>query len=185
MRVISGLARGTKINSIESQDTRPTLDRVKESLFNILQDRIKNSYILDLFAGSGSLGIEALSRGAKYVYFCEINPYAVKIINENLNKTKLANNFMIINKDYKIALKQIKQKIDIIFLDPPYKLDLSGKAIKEILELEILEDNGIIVVETDEVARDIKEIEEINEIEIVDKRKYGRANLIFVKKRGN
>ena len=89
MRVISGIARGTKIKSIDSMSTRPTLDRVKEALFNILQNYIKNAIVLDLFAGSGALGIEALSRGAKRAYFCDINKEAIKIIKENLEKTRL------------------------------------------------------------------------------------------------
>ena len=89
MRVITGIARGTKLKTIETMLTRPTMDRVKESLFNILQDKIKDSIVLDLFAGSGALGIEALSRGAKKAYFCDKNSEAIKVIKENLNKTKL------------------------------------------------------------------------------------------------
>ena len=99
MRVISGTARGTKLSSIESIKTRPTLDRVKESLFNILQDKIKDKIILDLFAGSGALGIEALSRGAQKAYFCDINYDAIKILKQNLDKTKLTQKAIIINKD--------------------------------------------------------------------------------------
>ena len=185
MRVISGIARGTKISSIESLATRPTLDRVKESLFNILQNDIKNKVMLDLFAGSGALGIEALSRGAKKAYFCDNSKEAIKVLKQNLEKTKLIKNAIIINKDYKLALKEIKEKIDIIFLDPPYKLDLAVKSIKELLELNLISAESLIIVETDEIERDTKEINEIEELEIIDKRKYGRANLIFIKKRGN
>ncbi len=185
MRVISGVARGTKISSIESLDTRPTLDRVKESLFNIIQNDLKGKVVLDLFAGSGALGIEALSRGAEKAYFCEINLEAIKILKQNLEKTKLIKNAIIINKDYKVALKGIQDKLDIIFLDPPYKLDLTEKAIKEILDLELIDNTSLIIVETDELKRDMEQIENIKELEIIDKRKYGRANLIFIKKRGN
>ena len=185
MRVISGVARGTKISSIESLDTRPTLDRVKESLFNIIQNDLKGKVVLDLFAGSGALGIEALSRGAEKAYFCEINLEAIKILKQNLEKTKLIKNAIITNKDYKVALKGIQDKLDIIFLDPPYKLDLTGKAIKEILDLELIDNTSLIIVETDELKRDMEQIENIKELEIIDKRKYGRANLIFIKKRGN
>ena len=185
MRVISGIARGTKINSIESLDTRPTLDRVKESLFNILQNNIKDKIVLDLFAGSGALGIEALSRGAKKTYFCDINKEAIAIIKQNLEKTNLLKNAIIINKDYKSALKQINDKLDIIFLDTPYKLDLATFAIREMIKLNLIDKNSLIIIETDEIKRDINEIEKIDELEIIDKRKYGRANLIFIKKRGN
>ena len=185
MRVSSGIARGTKISSIESLATRPTLDRVKESLFNILQNDIKNKVVLDLFAGSGALGIEALSRGAQKAYFCDNSKEAIKVLKQNLEKTKLIKSAIIINKDYKLALKEIKEKIDIIFLDPPYKLDFAVKSIKELLELNLISAESLIIVETDEIERDTKEINEIEELEIIDKRKYGRANLIFIKKRGN
>lgn len=185
MRVISGVARGTKISSIESLDTRPTLDRVKESLFNIIQNDLRGKVVLDLFAGSGALGIEALSRGAEKAYFCDINSEAIKILKQNLEKTKLIKNAIIINKDYKVALKVIQDKLDIIFLDPPYKLDFTGKAIKEILDLELIDNTSLMIVETDELKRDMEQIENIKELEIIDKRKYGRANLIFIKKRGN
>ena len=185
MRVISGIARGTKINSIESLTTRPTLDRVKESLFNILQNNLKDKIVLDLFAGSGALGIEALSRGAKKAYFCDINKDAIIILKQNLEKTRLMQKAIIINKDYKIALKQINDKIDIIFLDPPYKLNLAVYAIDEMLKMNLIDKNSLIIIETDEIKRDISEIEKIDELEIIDKRKYGRVNLIFIKKRGN
>ena len=185
MRVISGIARGTKINSIDDTSTRPTLDRVKEAMFNILQGKIKDSIVLDLFAGSGALGIEALSRGAKKVYFCDINLDAIKIIKKNLQKTRLIENSVIINKDYKDSLKQINEKFDIVFLDPPYKLDLSIKSIKLLLTLDLIKLDTICVIETDEIKRDLDEIEKIKELEVIDIRKYGRANLIFVKKRGN
>lgn len=191
MRVISGTARGTKINTIESTLTRPTLDRVKESLFNILQNRIKNSIILDLFAGSGALGIEALSRGACKAVFCDLNNKAVNIIKQNLQKTNLTDNSIVLNMDYKKCLKKIHNnsiKFDIVFLDPPYKLDFAIKAVDQIISLGILNYNGLIIVETDEILRDEKEIKKVlkaNEkniynIHIVDKRKYGRANLLFL-----
>ena len=101
------MARGTKLKSIENISTRPTLDRVKESLFNILQDKIKGAFVLDLFAGSGALGIEALSRGAKKAYFCDKNPEAIKVIKENLNKTNLINKAIIFNCDYANAIRKI------------------------------------------------------------------------------
>lgn len=181
MRVISGIARGTKIKSIDSMSTRPTLDRVKEALFNILQNYIKNAIILDLFAGSGALGIEALSRGAKRAYFCDINKEAIKIIKENLEKTRLIEKSVIYNEDYIIAIKKIKEPLSIVFLDPPYKLDLAVKSIKELQKNKLLTNNSIIIIETDELNRDIEELQKIKNLEIIDNRKYGRANLIFIK----
>ena len=185
MRVISGLARGTKLKTIEEMTTRPTLDRVKESLFNILQERVKNSVVLDLFAGSGALGIEALSRGAKKAYFCDTNYDAIKVIKENLTKTRLISNATITNGDYIKALNKIHECCDLIFLDPPYKLDLAVKAVREILSKKLLADKGLIVIETDELDREIQELNEIKIINIIDQRKYGRANLIFIEERGN
>ena len=181
MRVISGIARGTKIKSIDSMSTRPTLDRVKEALFNILQNYIKNAIVLDLFAGSGALGIEALSRGAKRAYFCDINKEAIKIIKENLEKTRLIEKSVIYNEDYIIAIKKIKEPLSIVFLDPPYKLDLAVKSIKELQKNKLLTNNSIIIIETDELNRDIEEVQKIENLEIIDNRKYGRANLIFIK----
>ena len=182
MRIISGKARGTKLVTIEEITTRPTLDRVKESLFNIIQSKINQSCIvLDLFAGSGALGIEALSRGAKKAYFCDTNKKAISAITQNLEKTKLLEKAEIFNKDYIDCLERIKEPLDIIFLDPPYKLDLTGKAVKTIIDRNLLKEDGIIIVETDEEKRDLEELESIPNISVIDKRKYGRASLIFIK----
>ena len=185
MRVISGIARGSKIETIDSLRTRPTLDRVKEALFNILQNDIKESIVLDLFAGSGALGIESLSRGAKKAYFCDNNIDAIKVIKRNLEKTRLIDNAEVFFGDYTKLLNKIKEKIDIIFIDPPYKSDLGVKALKELINKELINENSIIVIETDEIDRDIKELNDVRGVTIIDERKYGRANLIFVKKRGN
>lgn len=189
MRVISGKARGTKLNTIESIKTRPTLDRVKESLFNIIQSEILDAVVLDLFAGSGALGIEALSRGANKAIFCDNNSDAIKIISENLNKTHLFDKAELYNMDYKKMVKLWKDNLknhnsefDIIFVDPPYKLDYAVTAIKLILDNQILKPNGKIIIETDESERDLKELELIKGIKIYDTRKYGRASLIFVKR---
>ena len=136
MRVISGTARGTKLSSIESKDTRPTLDRVKESLFNILQNKIENSIVLDLFAGSGAIGIECISRGCKKAYFCEHSHLATKMIYQNLNKTRFLDKSQVMEYDYKKCLKEIKsknEKLDIVFIDPPYKDNIAVEAVSNII----------------------------------------------------
>jgi 16S rRNA (guanine(966)-N(2))-methyltransferase RsmD len=167
MRIISGKARGTKLNTLEGLDTRPTLDRIKESLFNIIQDKIYDSEVLDLFAGSGALGLETLSRGAKKAFFCDNSRKAVKIIEDNITKTHFENNAIVINKDFYSALESIKDfKFDIIFLDPPYKTDYDIKALKYIIENKMLNDDGIIILETDRET---------------EKRNYGRVSLFFLK----
>ena len=184
MRVISGTARGTKLNSIESLSTRPTLDRVKESLFNIIQNNIEDSIVLDLFSGSGAIAIEFLSRGAKKAYLCEKNFSPIKMIYENLEKTRLKDRAIVINKDYKKCLDIMQKeeiKFDFIFLDPPYKADFAVDAIRRILEKNLLKEKGTIIIETDDEKRELLKIEDLD-IKIDDIRKYGRVNLIFLKK---
>jgi len=184
MRVISGVARGKKLISLKGLETRPTLDRVKESLFNILQFYIKDSKVLDLFSGSGALAIESLSRGAREAVLCDFSKNAIEIINKNLEDTKLRNKSEILNKDYLEALKYLNKgykKFDIIFLDPPYKTDYIYKSIEKILEYDLLEEKGIIVAETDDKYK-IEELKKIQNIEIYDVRKYGIVHIIFGRK---
>ncbi len=184
MRVISGTARGKKLTSLEGIETRPTLDRVKEAVFNILQFNLKDSKVLDLFSGSGALGIEALSRGAKEAILCDNSNKAIQIINKNLKDTKLEEKAKVINKDYIDSLKQLykeTKKFNIIFLDPPYKTNYVINAIEKIIEHNLLEDDGIIIVETDDKNK-IDEMEKNNKIEVYDTRKYGKVFIIFIRK---
>ena len=184
MRVISGERRGKKLYTLEGTNTRPTLDRVKEALFNIIQNKILDANVLDLFAGSGSLGIETLSRGARHVVFCDHSFEAIKVIKKNIEETKYIEKSTIINKDYKLALKQISKtdgKFDIVFLDPPYKSDFGIKAIDELIKLDLIAEDWIIILETADENRK-KEIEENKQIKIFDERKYGSVKLIFIRK---
>lgn len=184
MRVISGTARGKKLLSQEGLNTRPTLDRVKEALFNIIQFDIVGSKVLDLFSGSGALGIEALSRGAKYAVFCDNNKEAQIIIEKNIENTKQKEKSRIYKSDYLETLDKLnknKDKFDIIFLDPPYKKDFALIALQKIVEYDLLTKEGIIVLETND-ANKKKEIENINKIKIFDERKYGKVILIFIRK---
>lgn len=185
MRVISGMARGTKLDSIDSMETRPTLDRVKEALFNIIQNKIEDSLVLDLFSGSGSIGIEFISRGCKKAFFCEKSHEAFKMINKNLAKTKFQNKSEVFERDYINCLEILAKsnvKFDIVYIDPPYKQNLAGKAVKQIISLDLLKRDGIIVIETDEEKRDLKEVENL-QIEVYDLRKYGRVHLIFLNRK--
>lgn len=182
MRVISGTAKGKKLNSLEGLETRPTLDRVKEAVFNIIQFDIKDSVILDLFSGSGALGIEALSRGAKEAILCDASSKAIKIINKNLEETRLKDKAKVINTDYLVTLSKIKdKKFDIIFLDPPYKSDYVEKSIEYISKYNLLAENGIIIVETNDKNK-IDEIKAKKGLEVYDTRKYGIAIIIFIRK---
>ena len=180
MRIISGKARGTKLYTLEGIETRPTLDRVKESLFNIISDKIYDSYVLDLFSGSGAIGLEFASRGAKKVILCDASKNAIEIIKKNIKKTHLENAVELYNLDFKKMIKTIENnKFDIIYLDPPYKTDYIMESISLVKNNQILSEDGIIIAETDEPEKIKKQLEEIN-VEIIDQRKYGRANLFFI-----
>ncbi len=181
MRIIGGKARGTKLYTLEGENTRPTLDRVKESLFNIIQAEIPNAVFLDLFAGSGAIGLEAVSRGAKKSILCDYNKDAITIIKKNIEKTHSEKQVELYQSDFKKTLKEkVKDKIDIIYIDPPYKTDFANEAIKILVNSEIINKETLIIIETDEEKRILKQIENL-EIEIIDKRKYGRVHLIFLK----
>ncbi len=185
MRIISGSARGTKLYTLDGMNTRPTLDRVKEPLFNILNFDLENAVVLDLFAGSGALGLEAISRGAKKAIFCEKNRNAIEIIEKNIEKTRFTNKSLLIKNDFEKGLTYINNqniKVDIVFIDPPYKTDLAKKSVEKILDIDILNDNFIMVIETDEPERILNDIEDMN-ITVYDKRKYGRVSIIFLSKK--
>ena len=183
LRVISGKVRGLKLDTPKNEDVRPTTDRVKESLFNIINPYIIDSNVLDLFAGSGALGLEALSRGAKIAYFGENSHQAAKVIEKNIYKTKMQDKAKLIIKDYKKILEEVKQiKFDIIFLDPPYETNYDIEAIELVLKDNLLKDNGFIVLETDSNEKENK-IKTLN-IKIDDTRKYGRVKLLFLSRKG-
>lgn len=186
MRIISGSARGTKLVTLQGENTRPTLDRVKESLFSIIQNKILDSYVLDLFSGSGALGLETLSRGAKTAILCDNNIEAINIINQNVEKTKMKDKAIVIKNSYTKCLETLKNKnmkFDLIFLDPPYKTNFAIDSLKRILDLDLIADDGIIIIETEDEQREIKDIELID-ININDIRKYGRVKLMFLSRKG-
>ncbi len=147
MRVISGTARGIILKSPAGTRTRPTADRVKEALFSIIQFELPGAVVLDLFAGSGQLGIEALSRGAKNAVFVDESSDACRLICENLECTGFTNNADVIKYDYEKFLSTTNKKFDIIFLDPPYAEVFLQNALKMITEIDILQYGGIIVTE--------------------------------------
>lgn len=147
MRVITGKARGVQLKTPEGMLTRPTTDRVKEALFSIIQFEIPGARVLDLFGGTGQLGIEALSRGAKKAVFVDAREEACKLIRENLNRTRLSQDSQVVRSDYLQYLERCKDRFDIILLDPPYAEVFLENALKRITEIDILESNGIIVAE--------------------------------------
>ena len=147
MRVISGKARGIVLKTPEGLQTRPTADRVKEAMFSIIQFDLPGATVLDLFGGTGQLGIEAVSRGAKHAYFVDSADSACRLIRENLRRAKMEEQGSVTRGDHLQYLSQCRQKFDIIFLDPPYAEVFLENAIKKISEIDILESGGIIVAE--------------------------------------
>ena len=147
MRVITGKARGVQLKTPDGMLTRPTADRVKEALFSIINFDIPGANVLDLFGGTGQLGIEALSRGAKQSVFVDTREEACQLIRENLRRTKLTQDGTVIRSDYMDYLNRCRETFSIIFLDPPYAETYLENALKRITEIDILRTDGIIVTE--------------------------------------
>ena len=147
MRVITGKARGVQLKTPEGMLTRPTADRVKEALFSIINFDLPGASVLDLFGGTGQLGIEALSRGANSAVFVDQREDACKIIRENLRRTKLESQGKVVRSDYLDYMRRSREKFDIILLDPPYAEVFLENALKCITEIDILQSGGIIVAE--------------------------------------
>lgn len=149
MRVISGSARGRMLQAVPGKDTRPTTDKVKESVFNILQFRLYGAVMLDLFAGTGQMGIEALSRGAARAVFVDRSPKAISVIRRNVAAARVQERAEILNVPYQQALQKLQgQKFDILFLDPPYGGELLNSALKAVESFDILSSDGIIICES-------------------------------------
>ena len=178
MRVISGSARGKKLLCATGDDIRPTLDRVKESIFNMIAFNISDATVLDLFCGSGALGIEALSRGAKHAHFIDNNKASLNITKKNLDATRLNDNATVILSDALDFVKTTTLKFDIIFLDPPYASDIYGKILKEITKRNLLTPSGLIVVEADKV---LTPPFDYSPFELFREKNYGRVKILIMK----
>lgn len=179
MRVISGKLKGRKIEGFDLDGTRPTMERVKESLFAMIQDKLDGAIVLDLFAGSGNLGIEAISQGAKEAILVDYNIKAIKVIEKNANNLNIEPFTSIVHSDYIKAIERYKDtKFDIIFLDPPYKTDFIEKSIKKITEYDILSDFGIIVCESSMIDKIVYP----SIYSVVKDRKYGDKYVVILKK---
>lgn len=148
MRVISGSARGRRLKELQGMDTRPTTDKVKESLFNIIQFEIEGRRVLDLFGGTGQLGIEALSRGADHCTFVDMRKEAAALIRENLRLTGLSERSRVVQGDALSFLSSCGEKFDVILLDPPYHTELLEKSVERITEFDILREHGIMICES-------------------------------------
>lgn len=177
MRVISGSARGTKLFCPEGLSVRPTHDRVKEALFSMLSANVNGAKVLDLFAGTGALGIEALSRGAASAVFIDVSSRSLKTVEENLHKTHLSLVARLVNSDYLSFLNTTNDVFDLIFLDPPYCEEFLLPALKKIAEKKLLSPNGLIYCETEgEPPQEIADL-----FTVVRDKKYGRARILLLK----
>ncbi len=177
MRVISGLARGTKLICPDDFSVRPTHDRVREALFSMLTGRTQDAAVLDLFAGSGALGIEALSRGAKHATFVDVSKQSLAAVESNVNKTRFTEKATLVNLDFKSFLQQTDKTFDLIFLDPPYQADFLLPALQLIKERTLLAEGGMIFCEMEGTPP-----EEIASLyEVYRNKKYGRAQILLLK----
>jgi RNA methyltransferase, RsmD family len=172
MRVITGSARGMRLETLEGDDVRPTADRVKEAEFSMIQFEIEGRSVLDLFAGSGALGIEALSRGAKSAVFVDANPEAVRIVKANLAHTGLAQQASVAAGDYEQFLTYTRAVFDIVFIDPPYGRGLAEKALA--LAVAHLSENGVAICEA---ARKDPLPEAAGRFSLIRRSNYGKTSL--------
>jgi len=185
MRVISGTARGTHLLPPEDHKIRPTSDFIKETLFNILQNDVVDSDFLDIFAGSGGIAIEALSRGAKSAVMVESSVISANLIRRNLEKTKLTKNAEVFVCDYKRAISELAgRKFSIIFLDPPYDQLLTESTLNCIMTEDLLADGGIIIAETARGAAPDNDFAIQLGLEIYRKKEYTATELIFLQRIG-
>ncbi len=174
MKIISGKYKGRIIKGFDTVGTRPTMDRVRESLLATINPYLKDKIVLDLFAGTGSLGLEAISNGAKKAIFVDKNKICINNIKETIIKLGIEEEIKFINSDYQNALKEIK-RVDIIFLDPPYHENILNKAISKIEELDILNKNGLLIAE-------FEEEKPICNYELLKEKKYGDKYINIYKK---
>lgn len=178
MRVIAGKCRSLKLKAPKGMNTRPTLDRIKETLFNILQSRLPGSVFVDLFSGSGGIGIEALSRGARKAYFVDSNKEAIACINENLHFTRLDKDAVVLGQDVFGALLRISEPhVDIIFIDPPYCEGLEEPLFKALWEQSYIDEDTLIILEAD-----IKRTVVLEGFELLRVKEYKTNKHIFIKR---
>ena len=180
MRINAGKWKGRPLRTVEGLSTRPTPDMVKQAIFNIIRDEISNALFCDLFAGTGSVAFEALSRGAKHICLVENSKPALDVIKYNAEYLGCTDNMTLVSNDVFVALKLMSgKKFDIIFFDPPYNKGLEREVLSAIAEKQVINENGWIIIQFEtknSIAKDIPE-----GFNIVDERRYGRSSLIFLR----
>lgn len=179
MRIVSGKYKGRIIEGFDMEGTRPTMDRVKESLFGSIQNYINGTVILDLFSGSGNLGIEALSNGSSEAYLVDISKEAINIINKNIKEIRVEERVEIIKEDYKKVLdlfEERKLKFDIVFLDPPYNMIVMDDIINLLVEKNLLNNDALVICEYE------KDIPNTDKLKLFKEKKYGSKYIRIYKK---
>ena len=187
MRIITGKARGTKLNTLSGEATRPTAERTKEAVFSMLQNEIASARVLDLFAGSGQLGLEALSRGAEYAVFNDSSREAAAIIRANVEKTHFTDACEVLSTDWQAALRRLagRERFELSFLDPPYAGGFLPKVLVKMLEWNLLTEGGIIVCESADEGDVFGGNEELkNQFIIRRVARYGAACVTVLEKGG-
>lgn len=179
MRVIAGSARSMPLKAPAGMETRPTTDRIKETLFNMLQNDVPGSVFLDLYAGSGSIGIEALSRGAKKVYFMENAPAAIQCIQQNLAFTKFLDRSVVLKQDAAAGLSSVSEKhVDIVFMDPPYGQHQDERVLQALLTKPYIDEDTIIIAE-EKLGADFSYAEEMG-YQILKEKNYKTNKHVFL-----
>lgn len=180
MRIIAGKLRGLKLNTFEYDNIRPSLDSVRESIFNKIQFGINGATFLDLFAGTGVFSIEAYSRGAEAVYTVDCNKNSIKLIESNIKKARIDSGIKVVNQDYKEALISFRDRgisFDYIFIDPPFNTTFGNDAIRLIMEYGVLSKDGLIIYEHSIDSS----VDSIDNIEITAEKKYGTILVSYIK----
>lgn len=181
MRVISGSKRGATLFCPETDEIRPTTDRVKENIFNLIQFESSGRRVLDLFAGSGAMGIEALSRGAEFCIFADKSKIACEAVKKNIKKTSMEDKSRIVSEDFESFLSSLNDKFGLVFLDPPYHMGYIEKAIKKLISRNLLAKDAVIVAETD----GDEEPGEFSGLCVKTVRTYGRVKITVYIKNGD
>ncbi len=178
MRIVGGKYKSRLLVTFAGEEVRPTSDRAREALFNILYPRVIGARVLDLFAGSGALGIESLSRGAKEVHFNDLAKDSLAILKKNLDSLKIGGEAKVTQGDYLACLHACAQPFDLVLLDPPYRFDYGERALEVIAQRGLLTENGVAVYERDRPFEG-----EIAGLEKYDERRYGKAWLTFFRRK--
>lgn len=178
MRIISGCRRGHKLREFDGQDVRPTTDRVKEAIFNLIQMYVQNAEVLDMFAGSGALSFEMISRGAKHAVLVDVDRRSTDIINKNISELRFENQCTVINRSCFDYVENCGMKFDVIFLDPPYNKGFIEPSLEAVVKNNILAEGGIVVLESDNT--DFRN--DINGLEILKQKRYGRTFVTVYRK---